>query len=74
MKALMEKFIYFIFVIFIFIVLWKMTASLWDAFIPWNYKTDLIGLFVVIPLLAAAAFILAGVMFKVIKNSRKIEK
>ncbi|MFL8935223.1 hypothetical protein ACKA06_00360 [Rossellomorea oryzaecorticis] len=74
MRALKEKFIYFIFVIFIFIVLWKMTASLWDAFIPWNYKTDLIGLFVVIPLLAAAAFIIAGVMFKVIKNSRKIEK
>ncbi|WP_244888159.1 hypothetical protein [[Bacillus] enclensis] len=70
----MEKFIYFIFAIFIFIVLWKMTASVWDAFIPWNYKTDLIGLFVVIPLLAAAAFILAGVMIKVIKSSREIEK
>jgi hypothetical protein len=45
-----------------------------NAYVPLNYKTDLIGLFVVILLLAAAAFILAGMMLRGIKISRKIEK
>jgi hypothetical protein len=71
MKILFEKIMYFAFTIFIFIVLWKITSALWDASVPWNYKTDLIGIFVVIPILVAAAFILSSVSFKVIRDSGK---
>jgi hypothetical protein len=71
MKTLFEKIIYFAFTIFIFIVLWKITAAFWDAFVPWNYKTDLIGIFVVLPALVTAAFILSSVSFKVIRDSGK---
>jgi hypothetical protein len=69
MKAVIEKIIYFVFTLFIFMVLWKITAAFWEAFVPWNYKTDLIGIFVVIPLLAAAAFILSSLFFKAIMKS-----
>jgi hypothetical protein len=47
MKRLVERLIYLVFTLFIFSVLWKGTAFLWDAFVPWNYKTDLLGLLVV---------------------------
>ncbi|MEA3319542.1 MAG: hypothetical protein U9Q88_05905 [Bacillota bacterium] len=70
MKQVFEKVIYFIFTLFIFTVLWKLMAVLWDAFVPWNYKTDLLGLFVVTPLLLAAAFILSSLSFKIIKSSK----
>ncbi|MGR3762909.1 hypothetical protein [Rossellomorea sp. NS-SX7] len=71
LKTLFEKIIYFAFTVFIFIILWNIMAALWEAFVPWNYKTDLIGIFVVIPALVAAAFILSSVSFKVIRNSGK---
>lgn len=45
-------------------------AVLWEALVPWNYKTDLLGFFVVIPLLITAAFILSSLSFKVIKGSK----
>jgi hypothetical protein len=69
MKTVIEKIIYFVFTLFIFMILWKITFVFWEAFVPWNYKTDLIGIFVVIPMLAAVAFILSSLIFKVIKNA-----
>ncbi|WP_241494438.1 hypothetical protein [Bacillus coahuilensis] len=63
MKQVFEKVIYFIFTLFIFAVLWKLLAVLWDAFVPWNYKTDLLGLFVVTPLLIAAVFYFIKLVF-----------
>lgn len=68
-KTLFEKFLYFTITFVIFIVLWKVMAVIWEAFLPWNYKTDLIGIFVVIPALVAAAFILSSLCFKAIRNS-----
>ncbi|QFT87393.1 hypothetical protein FIU87_01900 [Bacillus sp. THAF10] len=70
MKQVFEKVVYFIFTLFIFTFLWKLMAVLWDAFVPWNYKTDLLGLFVVTPILIGAAFILSSLSFKIIKNSK----
>ncbi|WP_433747921.1 hypothetical protein [Falsibacillus pallidus] len=67
---LLERIIYFLFTIFIFIVLWNVMTRLWDAFVPWNYKTDFIGVVVVTPLLIAAAFILSSLSFKVIKATK----
>jgi hypothetical protein len=69
MKTVIEKIIYFVFTLFIFMIMWKITAAFWEAFVPWNYKTDLIGIFVVIPVVAAAAFILSSLSFKAIKKS-----
>lgn len=69
MKLVLEKILYYTFTLFIFIMLWKVTAKLWEAFVPWNYKTDLFGLFIVFPALIVLAFIAASLCFKVIKNS-----
>jgi heme/copper-type cytochrome/quinol oxidase subunit 2 len=70
MNQVLEKIIFFGFTIFIFIVLWKVTGELWDAFVPWNYKTDLLGIFVVAPILIVSSFILSSYSFKVIKGSK----
>ncbi|RLQ92266.1 hypothetical protein [Falsibacillus albus] len=70
LKQVVEKIIYFVFTVFIFIVLWKLMAVFWDKFVPWNYKTDLLGLCVVTPLLIALSFILSSLSFKVIKASK----
>ncbi|WP_262371830.1 hypothetical protein [Rossellomorea aquimaris] len=69
MKRLVESLIYLVFTLFIFIVLWKGTAFLWDAFVPWNYKTDLLGLLVVTPILIALSFILSTLAFQYTKDS-----
>ncbi|TYS81578.1 hypothetical protein FZC85_01820 [Rossellomorea aquimaris] len=69
MKRLVERLIYLVFTLFIFIVLWKGTAFLWDAFVPWNYKTDLLGLLVVTPILIALSFILSTLAFQYTKDS-----
>ncbi|MGM0852501.1 MAG: hypothetical protein ACQEWI_07805 [Bacillota bacterium] len=69
MKRLVERLIYLVFTLFIFIVLWKGMAVLWDAFVPWNYKTDLLGLLVVTPILLAVSFILSSLAFQFIKKS-----
>ena len=55
MNKVLGNIIYFGFTIFIFIVLWKVTGELWEAFVPWNYKTDLLGIFVVAPILIASS-------------------
>ncbi|WLR55577.1 hypothetical protein LC048_00720 [Mesobacillus subterraneus] len=70
MNQVLEKIIYFGFTIFIFIVLWKVTGELWETFVPWNYKTDLLGIFVVAPILIVSSFILSSYSFKVIRGSK----
>ncbi|EDL66480.1 hypothetical protein BSG1_03970 [Bacillus sp. SG-1] len=69
MKLMLERIIYYIFTLFIFLVLWNVTAEIWEAFVPWNYKTDLLGLFIVLPALLVLSFIISSLCFKVIKNS-----
>ncbi|MGG3915431.1 hypothetical protein [Rossellomorea vietnamensis] len=69
MKRMVERLIYLVFTLFIFIVLWKGTAFLWEAFVPWNYKTDLLGLLVVIPILIALSFLLSTLAFQYTKDS-----
>jgi len=70
MRRVLEKIIYFVFTIFVFIVLLKVMDRLWEAFVPWNYKTDLLGIFVVIPILIAVSFILSSLSFKVVRGSK----
>lgn len=70
MNQVLGKIIYFGFTIFIFIVLWKLTGELWEAFVPWNYKTDLLGIFVVAPILIISSFIISSYSFKVIRGSK----
>ncbi|KMJ60529.1 hypothetical protein AB685_04090 [Bacillus sp. LL01] len=70
LKQGFEKIIYFVFTMFIFVMLWKAMGIFWNAFVPWNLKTDLIGLFVVAPLLIILAFVLSSLSFKVIKSGK----
>ena len=71
MKQLTEKVLFFIFTLLIFRVLWEITGFLWNAFVPWNYKTDLLALFVVIPLLFVASLSLTHLSFNIIKGDRR---
>jgi uncharacterized membrane protein YwzB len=68
MKRLVERLIYLVFTLFIFIVLWKGTAFLWEAFVPWNVKTDMAMLFIVTPILIALSFILSTIAFQYTKD------
>ncbi|MFS1512406.1 hypothetical protein VQL36_08230 [Chengkuizengella sp. SCS-71B] len=70
MKQVLEKIIYFGLTVGIFIVLWRIMGELWDAFVPWNYKTDLLGIFVVTPIIIVVSFILSSLCFKVIRDSK----
>lgn len=70
MKTLLEKIIYIVFTLLVFKVLWTLTGVLWEAFVPWNYKTDLLGILVVAPILIAISFILSSLCFKVIKGTK----
>lgn len=67
MNQIFAKIIYFIFTLFIFVALWKITGILWNAYVPWNTATDLLALLLVIPTLIAVSFILSSVSFKVIR-------
>lgn len=69
MKQVVEWLIYLVFTLFIFIVLWKVTAVVWEAFVPWNDKTDFVMLFGVTPILLAGSFILSSLSFKFVKDS-----
>lgn len=69
MNQILGQINYFGFTIFIFIVLWKVTGELWEAFVPWNYKTDLLGIFVATPILIVSSFILSSYSFKAIRGS-----
>ncbi|WP_102027820.1 hypothetical protein [Salirhabdus sp. Marseille-P4669] len=69
MNNIFEKLIYYVFTILFFIVLWKITGEIWEAFVPYHYKTELLALVIVIPLLIVFSFILSSLTFKVIKSS-----
>ena len=63
--------IYFMFTVFIFVTLWKLIGVLWNAFVPWNVTTDILGIFVVIPILIVVSFILSSLSLKFIRSSEK---
>ncbi|GEM05827.1 hypothetical protein HMI01_28150 [Halolactibacillus miurensis] len=69
MKNVIEKVIYFVFTIFIYILLRKVVTLAWDNFVPLNFKTNLLGAFVVFPIMVGASFILASITFKFIKKA-----
>ncbi|PRX79657.1 inhibitor of the pro-sigma K processing machinery [Bacillus sp. V-88] len=69
MKRLVGRLIYLVFTLFIFVLLWKGTAILWEAFVPWNYRTDLFGILIVTPLLIVLSFILSTLAFQYRKDS-----
>ncbi|TYS57529.1 hypothetical protein FZC74_15960 [Sutcliffiella horikoshii] len=72
LKKGLEKIIYFGFTLFIFVLLWKAMGVFWNAFVPWNLTTDLIGLFVVGPLLIILAFVVSSLSFKVIIRGKRV--
>jgi len=70
MNQVLAKIIYFVFTILIFSTLWKFMGALWNAYVPWNVKTDLLTIFVVAPILIVVSFILSSLSFKVIRSSK----
>jgi hypothetical protein len=70
LKKGLEKILYFVLTLFIFVLLWKVMGISWNTLVPWNLTTDLIGLFVVAPLLIILAFVLSSMSFKVIKDGK----
>ena len=71
MNHVLARIIYFMFTIFIFVMLWKLVGVIWNAFVPWNVTTDILGIFVVIPILIVVSFILSSLSFKFIRSSEK---
>jgi hypothetical protein len=69
MKKIVERVIYFVLTILIFLVLWKVTGEVWEAFVPLNYKTNLIGIIFVTPIIIILSFILSSLIFHFIRNS-----
>lgn len=43
--------------IIIFWLLWQVMAYAWNQFVPLNYKTNLLGLLFVLPLMVLVSFI-----------------
>ncbi len=70
MGGLLYRFISFVFTLVVFIILWKVYTFLWGAYIPWNYKTDILGLFIGTPVLIILSVILSSLTFKFIRESR----
>ncbi|MBP1949902.1 inhibitor of the pro-sigma K processing machinery [Virgibacillus litoralis] len=69
MRKSIEKIIYFVFTILIFMVLWKVTGEVWEEFVPLNYKTNLIGLIFVSPIIIILSFVLSSLTFQFIRKS-----
>lgn len=69
MRKFIEKIIYFVFTILIFVVLWKVTGEVWEEFVPLNYKTNLIGLIFVSPIIIILSFVLSSLTFHFIRKS-----
>lgn len=69
MNQVLANIIYFVFTIFIFSTLWRFMGVLWNTYVPWNVKTDLLTIFVVTPILIVVSFILSSLSFKVIRSS-----
>ncbi|TYS68505.1 hypothetical protein FZC76_10295 [Sutcliffiella horikoshii] len=70
LKKGLEKILFLLFSVFIFVLLWKVMGIFWNAFVPWNLTTDLIGLFVVAPLLMILTFVLSSLSFKIIRDGK----
>mgnify|MGYP005830643945 CR=1 FL=1 len=70
LKKGLEKIKYFGFTLFIFVLLWKAMGEFWNALVPWNLTTDLIGIFVVAPLLIILAFVLSSFFKKVVRDGK----
>lgn len=70
MNQVLAKVIYFVFTIFIFSTLWKLTGVFWNSYVPWNVKTDLLVIIVVAPILIIFSFILSSLSFTVIRSSK----
>lgn len=70
MYQLLAKRIYFIWMIFIFITLWKAMGGFWSAFIPWNVQTEVLFILVITPILLGISCILTSQSFKIIRSTK----
>ncbi|SDJ13454.1 hypothetical protein [Salimicrobium halophilum] len=54
---MMERLLRFGVAIIIFFLLWQVMAYAWNLFVPLNYKTNLLGVIFVMPLMVLVSFI-----------------
>lgn len=64
----MDKLVYFILAAVIFLILFKLFAWLQNAYLPVNYKMDLISLIVILPFISLVSMITPHFMLKSIKG------
>ncbi|ELK49105.1 hypothetical protein QRD89_16660 [Halobacillus sp. ACCC02827] len=60
--------VYYVLAVLIFSALWKGMDLVWNAFVPLNYKTNLIAVIFVIPLMIIISLLLASFIKKALKN------
>jgi hypothetical protein len=70
LRIILEKMLYFGFVIIFFLILLNVTGILFENFIPWTFKTDLIFLVFGMPLITILSFILSSLTFNFIRESK----
>ncbi|WP_270181176.1 hypothetical protein [Alkalihalobacillus sp. CinArs1] len=68
MKHLVRKAIYLMMTLCIFLIEWRVVGWLWNKYIPFHYKTDLIGLLFVLPVMVGSSFLLASLAMKVLRE------
>ncbi len=64
MKRFLRKIVYAVLSIIIFIVLWNVVSWIWNAYVPLNYKTNLLALFVVTPIMLIISYILPSIILE----------
>ncbi|MCA0987328.1 hypothetical protein [Guptibacillus algicola] len=68
MRNVVRQAIYFVVTLFIFLFLWRVVGWLWELYVPFNYKTDFIGLLFVLPVMVGCSFLLASLMVRVFSD------
>ncbi|RAZ69587.1 hypothetical protein DP119_02710 [Planococcus maitriensis] len=70
MKTLLEKFIYFLISLFVFLLLFKIVAWIANTHIPLNTQAQLISGIIILPVIAVLSIILSNLLVKSIKESK----
>lgn len=70
MKNVSERVIFYLISFFIFFLLFKIVAWLENTYIPLNTQSQLISGIVILPAIIILSFILAGLLFKSLKESK----
>ncbi|WP_377890292.1 hypothetical protein [Alkalihalobacillus sp. R86527] len=68
MRNGVRKAIYLVLTLFIFLFLWRVVGWIWELYVPFTYKTDLIGILFVLPVMIGCSFLLASLMVRILED------